>query len=291
MKRFILPLLMAAALTSCSTFQYSSRSVDVNNRSIGTKETAAEVVVDYGRTVTATSDFQLTKNEAIREAEYLCIQNSKIDVVVDPVFKIEYSPFELKRKYRATVTGFAGMYKSVPAGVDAVKKYDMEDIEKYKLLTDPSFPQHYYNNGTGDNYYINSSNGQMVKSAGAASLAFAPKAKTPKPLKDFDLTKARKLRNAGMGLTIAGAIATLVIGVPCISTAGEEYYDSRYGYMYNVNEEQHAAGLFFTIVGSITTVAGIPTWCIGSSRMKKSGADARLSVGGTKNGMGLRLKF
>ena len=273
MKRFILPLLMAAALTSCSTFQYSSRSVDVNNRSIGTKETAAEVVVDYGRTVTATSDFQLTKNEAIREAEYLCIQNSKVDVVVDPVFKIEYSPFELKRKYRATVTGFAGMYKSVPAGVDAVKKYDMEDIEKYKLLTDPSFPQHYYNNGTGDNYYINSSNGQMVKSAGAASLAFAPKAKTPKPLKDFDLTKARKLRNTGMGLTISGAISTFLIGLPCLS-----------------DSDAYGAGITFLSLGSIAAASGIPMWCVGSVRMKKSG-DTQLSMGGTSNGVGLRLKF
>ena len=78
----ILPLIMAFVLTGCSTFQYSSRSVDVRNRAIGTKDAVAEIVVDYDRSVTATSDYQMTKNEAIKEAEYLCIVNNNIDLVV-----------------------------------------------------------------------------------------------------------------------------------------------------------------------------------------------------------------
>ena len=32
---------------------------------------------------------------------------------------------------------------------------DMEDVEKYKMLTDPSFPQHYYNQSVGNTYYVN----------------------------------------------------------------------------------------------------------------------------------------
>ena len=164
MKRLLMPFVMALMLTGCSTYQYSSRSIDVRNRNVGAKETAVEVVVDYARVVTSTSDFQLTKNDAIKEAEYRCLIDNKIDVIVDPIVKVEFSPFSISKKYRATITGYAGMYKVAPAGVDIVKSYSKEEIEKYKLLTDPSFPQHYYNSGEGDNYYINSSTGQTVKS-------------------------------------------------------------------------------------------------------------------------------
>ncbi len=303
MKKLFLPLIMAVVLTGCSTFQYSSRSVDVRNRNIGTKETAAEVVADYGRVVTATSDYQVSKSEAIREAEYRCIMENKIDVVVDPVFKVELSPLSLSKKYRATITGYAGMYKQAPAGVDAVKSYSKEEIEKYKLLTDPSFPQYYYNNGTGDSYYINSSTGQAVKAVGngLTSLAIAPKAKTPKAPKQFDFFKAKKVRNFGIGLTIAGAVSMLAIGVPCLTNAsGYAYSDYTYsdyndyyygGYNYTFNESMHSAGIAFTVMGTIASVAGIPMWCVGSYRMKKSGSNAKVSVGGTSRGVGLRLNF
>ena len=298
MKKLFLPLIMAVVLTGCSTFQYSSRSVDVRNRNIGTKETAAEVVADYGRVVTATSDYQVSKSEAIREAEYRCIMENKIDVVVDPVFKVEFSPMSLSKKYRATITGYAGMYKQAPAGVDAVKSYSKEEIEKYKLLSDPSFPQYYYNNGTGDSYYINSSTGQAVKTVGngLASLAIAPKAKTPKAPKQFDFFKAKKVRNFGIGLTIAGAVSMLAIGVPCLTSASgytySDYNDYYYGgYNYTFNESMYSAGIAFTVMGTIASVAGIPMWCVGSYRMKKSGSNAKVSVGGTSRGVGLRLNF
>lgn len=127
----------------------------VDRAPIHSKHVSAEVVVDFNRKVIATSDYCLTKNDAIREAEYLCIIKNGIDVIVDPIFKLEYAPTELKRKHRATVIGFAGVYKKVPTGVDAVVGYDMEDVEKYKMLTDPSFPQHYYNQSVGNTYYVN----------------------------------------------------------------------------------------------------------------------------------------
>ena len=289
----ILPLIMAFVLTGCSTFQYSSRSVDVRNRAIGTKDAVAEIVVDYDRSVTATSDYQMTKSEAIKEAEYLCIVNNNIDLVVDPIVKIEFSPFQLKKKYRATITGFAGVYKAAPAGIDAVKEYKMEEVEKYKLLTDPDFPQHYYNKGTGDNFYINSSTGQIAKqgSSSKSSFAFAPKTKTPKVQKQYDFNKSRKLRNAGAGLTIAGAVSTFLIGIPCMTTSYKETYDS-YGYTtYDYNEGQDAAGAVFVALGNFAMLSGIPMWCVGAVRMKRSGGEAKVSMGGTSNGVGLRLKF
>ena len=36
------------------------------------------------------------------------------------------------------------------------REYEKEDIEKYKLLSDPDFAKYYYSSGTGDIYYINS---------------------------------------------------------------------------------------------------------------------------------------
>ncbi|MBE6251253.1 MAG: hypothetical protein E7111_06305 [Bacteroidales bacterium] len=294
MKRLLMPFVMALMLTGCSTYQYSSRSIDVRNRNVGAKETAVEVVVDYARVVTSTSDFQLTKNDAIKEAEYRCLIDNKIDVIVDPIVKVEFSPFSISKKYRATITGYAGMYKVAPAGVDIVKSYSKEEIEKYKLLTDPSFPQHYYNSGEGDNYYINSSTGQTVKSGISGvfgSLAAAPKLKSPKQPKTFDFSKAKKLRNVGATMTAAGVVSILAIGLPCMTTA-EQYdeFSGYYDYTY-FNESQYNAGIAFTVLGVTSIVAGLPMWCVGSHRMKKSGNTTSVSVGGTKKGLGLRLNF
>ena len=254
---------MAFVLTGCSTYQYSSRSVGVDNRNVGAKETAAELIVDYNRSVTATSDYQMSKQEAIKEAEYLCITQNNIDVLVDPIFKIEYTPLELKKKYRATVTGYAGTYVIAAAGVDAVKDYKIEEIEKYKLLTDPDFSKYYYNKGIGDSYYINSSASQMTKAG--ASLAVAPKLKAKTP-KTFDYGKSLKLRNTGRVLTIVGAFSAIVLGTAMIADNGDESFVS---------------------LGSVCMAAGIPMWVVGSSRLKKS----NLSVSSSANGVGLRYRF
>lgn len=269
MKKVLLPLLMALMLTSCSSYQYSARTVGVNRQPVQTKEAAVEVVPDYGRVVTATSDYHITQKDAITEAEYLCIINNKIDVVVDPIMKVEYTPLQQK-KYKATITGYAGTYNKAKVGVDAVSGYSKEDIEKYKLLTDPDFPQHYYNEGKGDSYYINSRAG--IPSKAATSLAIAPRNAAASLTNNFDFTKAKRLRDAGAGMTIAGVLATLVIGVPVFVVA-----------------ESEEAGIPFMTIGSVATVTGIPMWAIGATRMKESGAN--LSVGGSKNGLGLRLNF
>lgn len=268
MKKVLFPLFMALMLTSCSTYQYSARTVGVNRQPIQTKEAAVEVVPDYGRVVTATSDYHITQKDAITEAEYLCIINNKIDVVVDPIMKVEYTPLQQK-KYKATITGYAGTYNKAKAGVDAVSSYSKEEIEKYKLLTDPNFPQYYYNKGTGDTYFINSGASGPLKAA--ASLAVAPKKGASTLTNNYDFTKAKKLRNAGAGMTIAGVLATLVIGVPVFVAAESE------------------AGIPFMTLGSMATVAGVPMWAIGAKRMKNSGAN--VSVGGSKNGVGLKLNF
>lgn len=156
MKKLALPLLLALVLTGCSTYQYSARTVGVNRQNVHTKEIAVEVIPDYSCKVTGSSDYQATKNDAIAEAEYRCIMENQIDVVVDPIIKVERDGLQVKKKYRATIIGFAGKYKVTEAGVDAVKEYKKDEIEKYKLLTDPEFAKYYYGKDGGDTYYINS---------------------------------------------------------------------------------------------------------------------------------------
>lgn len=293
----VLLLGLIAVLSGCSTYQYSARQVNVNRKDIATKYQAAEIVVDYSRTVTATSDYSMTRKDAIEEAEQACILREKIDVVVDPIFKLEFAPFKFKKKWKATVTGYAGTYKAAPAGVDAVKDYKMEDIEKYKLLTDPDFPKYYYNKEGGDSYFFNSAGAPAASKGASASLAVAPKLKklfTPKNIK-WDFDKSKKLRNAGIGLVCAGAVSTLLIGAPCLTSAdsvSDEYYEYGYSYEYDsFNEAAHGAGVAFTTIGMLSAIAGVPMWIVGSTRMKKSDRNISASIGTTRNGAGLRLTF
>lgn len=146
----------ALCLTGCSTYQYSARQIDVNPRNINTNGQMVGVVVNYEKQVSATSSYQVMRKDAIAEAEFLCIQNYKCDVVVDPIIKIEYRPWKLKKRYKATIIGFAGIYENRPTLLEQSKNYTLEEIEKYKLLCDPSFPNFYYHKSAeGDNYYFN----------------------------------------------------------------------------------------------------------------------------------------
>lgn len=146
------------ACSSPSTFTYTSRSNDVKNREISADGQKTHVNVDYSRKVTATSDPQVSRAEAIEEAQFKCIQQYGIDVVVDPIYKTEFRS-DRPAPYVVTVIGFAGNYVREEAPVDEflAKNYSVEDIEKYRLLADPSFAKYYYNVPSGDvtNYYIN----------------------------------------------------------------------------------------------------------------------------------------
>ena len=153
----LLPVLLSILLTGCSTYQYTARQTDVRQRPIDAKEQMASITVNYAKQVTATSDYQMTKKDAIADAEYRCIQEAKIDVVIDPIFKIEYNPFKFKRRFKATIIGYAGMYKEEQNRLDDSKRYTLEEIEKYKLLYDGNFPQYYYQKSNeGDRYFFNS---------------------------------------------------------------------------------------------------------------------------------------
>lgn len=163
MKKVIYSLLVfvaIATLNSCTTYSYTSRSSAIKGATIDSRALGAEVTADFSRKVTATSDPQTTQSAAIQDAQFKCLQEANIDVIVDPIYKTEFNMFR-KKGFIVTVIGYAGTLKQVPVGIDAVvdKKYSLDDIEKYKLLNDPNFYKYYYqkdNNTKGDvtNYYV-----------------------------------------------------------------------------------------------------------------------------------------
>lgn len=206
MKRFIIPMLLLAALSSCSTankssYSYSARQSEINRQDIDAFNQRVAVVVDYSRRVTATSEFQASRKDAITEAEFLCIQNEKIDVVVDPIYKVEC---DLSRnRYKATIIGFAGKYEVLPSEIDETKSLTREQIENYKLLTDPGFAVLLYSKGGekggkccgekgGDSYVINMCGGGCNKPAPAVGKPSLPK---PQPKAQDAKKEKRGLRS------------------------------------------------------------------------------------------------
>ena len=159
-----LTALITLLLTGCSTYQYQARQIDINRRNIDTEQQLVGITVNYFRQITATSSYQTSLKDAIAEAEFLCIQNSKVDVVVDPIWKVERNPWRIKDRYKATIIGFAGMYENKPTCIENAKGYTIEEIEKFKLLYDDSFPQYYYRNtNSGDTYYFNTKKAEDEK--------------------------------------------------------------------------------------------------------------------------------
>lgn len=153
---------LGVSLTSCTSYSYTSRSLAIRPAVMDSRAAGADVQVDFSKRVTATSDAHVLKSDAINDAQYKAIQQYGVDVIVDPIYRIQCNMAH-KKAYTVTITGYAGMYNQVPTGIDAMieKNYKVEDIEKYKLLNDPSFYQYYYQKdpaqgGDVTNYYINS---------------------------------------------------------------------------------------------------------------------------------------
>lgn len=143
---------IALVQVGCTSYSYTSRSTKVNRQDINSTEQTADIKVDYQKTVTATSDFQKFPSQAKQQAIYQCIMDNDIDVLVDPIFRIEKRGLS---GYRATVVGFAGYYKVGKNGLEQIldRRYSKEDIEKYLLLTDPNFYQYYYKTSGAGNVY------------------------------------------------------------------------------------------------------------------------------------------
>lgn len=303
MKRFyfLSLILLSMFLASCTTYQYSARQTSINPREMDTKVQRAGLKVDYNRKVTATSNYQLTRKDAIAEAEFMCIQDEKIDVVVDPILKIEFNPFKFKKNYRATIIGFAGVYEHAENRLDESKKYSIEDIEKFKLLNDPNFLPYYYqkhlpNGGDVYNYYIKS--GAVGAPAPAKSPVVSKTGpslmlQNQQPIRPFQqfsseqLRNAKKLRDGGISAIVCGAAVCLAVGLPIILIPGGGGCDC----------ESHiggtVAGSVFIAVGGAAFLAGIPMVTVGAIRYNK-GKKAQymdITLNSGSNGLGLALNF
>lgn len=172
-----LMLVIGLAMVSCSTYKsysYTSRSASIRQLTMSSQAPDAEVQVDFTKKVTATSQAYDSKYDAIEDALYQCITKYGVDVVVDPIYK-----FEFNDKYVVTVTGFAGMFKTADDYIDveSMKNVSMDDVVKFKMLTDPSFAKYYYEaqkplSGNVTNYYLNdASSAQPVRTKASASTA------------------------------------------------------------------------------------------------------------------------
>ncbi len=172
-----LMLVIGLAMVSCSTYKsysYTSRSASIRQLTMSSQAPDAEVQVDFTKKVTATSQAYDSKYDAIEDALYQCITKYGVDVVVDPIYK-----FEFNDKYVVTVTGFAGTFKTAEDGIDveSMKNVSMDDVVKFKMLTDPSFAKYYYEaqkpvSGNVTNYYLNdASSAQPVRTKASASVS------------------------------------------------------------------------------------------------------------------------
>lgn len=282
----ILLSLVLITASSCSTYQYTARQVNVDRQNIANRKQSVDIEIDYNKTVTATSDYQVSKEAALKEAEFKCLKENKIDVIIDPIVEYKINHFKLNNRVKATIIGFAGTYKKeTPVNIDATKEYTREEIENYKLLTDPEFPQYLYNKGEG---YSHSCYGEPSGESNASKkLTLTPdllnKDLTQKKLFDYD--KSKRLRNAGIGTTIAGALSCFVIGIPLLYVNDWDI-DLALGY-----DDIGDAGAAFMTIGAAALVSGVPMWAIGSYRMKHSRNTVDLALTTTGTGIGLNINF
>lgn len=155
-KSIFLLTVIAIVLSSCSTYQYTARQTDIDKQNIIMTPTVVDVRVDYTKRVNVTSKFCKTQAEALQEARYLAIVEGKIDVVVDPIVKVE----KRARRYQVTLTGFAGYYENSRSFYEDVKQLrgvTREEIENYLILHRPEVLQ--YMNAKGEVININHNGG------------------------------------------------------------------------------------------------------------------------------------
>lgn len=145
MKKVILLLsVVALSLSSCSTYYaYTSRKVEIIKQDITATPTIVDVKADYGKRIEATSSRSKSLEQAKQEAKYLAITQNNCDIIVDPIYKIEYEG----KRYRVTLSGFAGFFVNQRTFYEDIKllhDIDKEDLEKYLILHNPEVLEYLY---------------------------------------------------------------------------------------------------------------------------------------------------
>lgn len=152
---YVVLAFVAVVATSCSTYQYTARQTSIEQRNIITSPTVVDIRVDYAKRISVTSQRCKTQAEAMQEARYLAIVNNNIDVLVDPIYKIECRPMGM-RKYIVSLTGFAGYFtnsRTMLEDMKQLKEFSREDIEKYLILHQPEVLKYMNQEGEVVNIY------------------------------------------------------------------------------------------------------------------------------------------
>lgn len=129
--------LMLLVLNSCSTTNYSIRSITIDKNPVITNDVIVDVKVDATKSITATSDKRLSVNLAKNEAYYKAITENNIDIVIDPIFEIK----TIGRKCVVKLTGYAGYYTNPRTKTEAVKELQsvkLENVATFQKMFNPT---------------------------------------------------------------------------------------------------------------------------------------------------------
>lgn len=158
MKKILFVALCAIALSSCTMYQYTGRDAAINRQNMQATATIVDVRADFTKRVNATSNWQPSCEEAMAECKYMAITTGNIDIVVDPIYQIQYRPHKLRKKYRATLTGFGGYYinpRTPLEDMNQVKDFTREQIENYLLMHGTEILPYLYQPKFGEGDVIN----------------------------------------------------------------------------------------------------------------------------------------
>lgn len=191
MKKILSMAVCAFLFASCTVYQYTGRDAAINRQNIQATPTIVDVKADFTKRVSATSDWQRTKEDAMAQARYKAITENKIDIVVDPIYEIQFRAHKARKKYKVTMTGFAGSYTNARTpieDIETIKQYTREEIENYLLLHQSELILPYlYQQQTGDVINVHSDHskgcrhGEKQEAVAPAPAPEQPAATTAKP--------------------------------------------------------------------------------------------------------------
>lgn len=140
MKKIFVIVFSTIALSSCTIYQYSGRQANINRSDIQATPTLVDVQPDFTKRVTATSDWLSTREDAMAQCRFLAITENKVDIVVDPIYQVQFRPSRIRNKYKVTMSGFAGYYqnaRTVGEDMKQASQFTREQIENYMLIHTP----------------------------------------------------------------------------------------------------------------------------------------------------------
>ena len=135
-------LLLIALVSSCKTYNHSSRRVDISNKNLNTESVVVDIKPDFEKKVIGSSTkLHKTAAKAMEEAYFNAIIENNIDVLVDPIYSVSTTKaflFFFGGKSEATVNGYAGYYQNArPISVHERNKMDdkiskLEEFAKFE---------------------------------------------------------------------------------------------------------------------------------------------------------------